>query len=311
MSGERLCLSALFGLSLALSACDDPLVEAQIIEATRVLGARVSVENDAERAWPRPGERIQVSWLVAAPAPAPGFGWAFSACVAAPTTQGVPACAASPFAEVASQGITHEPPAFELVTPEEAALNGAERLLLQGALCVSEQPALAARLEDTRCEGERRLALLTVGIERDTGNRNPTLQDEPISFDGADWPAPSGDWLEQSECVASDAGPSLPLVTAGGPSPRIDARLSDSDREPLQRFGEPTFEELWLSHFADTGRLERALSIIEADSSELGVRVAWRPPRRVEAGKVARFYFVARDLRGGADWIVRTACVVP
>lgn len=311
MNGDRRGFSALFGLSVALSACDDPLAEAQIIEATRVLGARVSVENDPERAWPRPGERIQASWLVAAPAPAPGFGWAFSACVAAPTTQGVPECAAAPFAEIASQGITHEPPAFELLTPEEAVLNGAERLLLQGAVCVNEQPALAVRLEDTRCEGERRLALLTVGIERETGNRNPTLQDEPISFDGAGWLAPSSEWLERRECAASDAGPSLPVVTAGGPSPRIEARLSESDREPLQRFDEPSFEELWLSHFADTGRLERALSIIDAGSSDLEVRVAWRPPRRVEAGKVARFYFVARDLRGGADWVVRTACVVP
>jgi hypothetical protein len=311
MNRYRRGAAALVGMGLALSGCDDPLAEAQIIEATRVLGARVTVENDPERAWPRPGERAQVSWLIAAPVPSPSFGWAFSVCVAAPTTQGVPACSAPPFAELVSAGVGQEPPRFEFVAPDEDALNGAERLLVQGAVCAGEQPVLATPLERTRCSGERRLALLSVEIEREAGNRNPSLQDEPLTFGGSAWSAPPAEWLARTDCAESDASESLPLVTANGPEQQIALRLSEADREPVRRFDAQRLEELWLSHFADRGRLERALSVIEADRSELGVSVSWRPPRRVEQASVARFYFVARDLRGGADWIVRTACVVP
>jgi hypothetical protein len=311
MNRERPGAAALVGLSLALSGCDDPLAEAQIIAATRVLGARVTVEDDAERAWPRPGERAQVSWLIAAPPPAPGFGYAFSVCVAAPTTQGVPACAAPPFAEFASLDIGPEAPRIEFVAPDEDALSGAERLLVQGAVCTGEQPVLAVPLERTRCAGERRLALLSVEIERDQANRNPSLQDEPLTFAGNEWAAPSAEWLARSDCAEGDASASLPLVPASGPEAHIGVRLSEADREPVRYFDEQRVEELWLSHFSDLGRLERALSVIDAQSSELGVGLTWRPPRRVAEGTVARFYFVARDLRGGADWVVRTACVVP
>lgn len=311
MNRYRRRAAALVGMSLALPACDDPLAEAQIIESLRVLGARVTVEDDPERAWPRPGERAQISWLVAAPPLSPGFGWAFTVCVAAPTTQGVPQCAAPPFAALASETIGQQPPSFAFVTPDEEALNGAERLLVQGAVCDGERPALATPLERTGCTGEPRLAVLPVDIEREAGNRNPSLHDEPLTFAGADWPAPSEEWLVRRECAAGDASAGLPLVAANGPEQRIVAQLSASDREPVRRFDTSRVEELWLSHFADAGRLERALSVIEPEDSELSVRVAWRPPRRVEQGRVARFYFVARDLRGGADWTVRTACVVP
>lgn len=311
MNHDHRRAAALVVLSLASSGCDDPLAEAQIIEATRVLGARVTVADEPERAWPRPDESARVSWLVAAPLPAPGFGWAFSVCVAAPTTQGVPECAAPPFAEVTSEVIGRDAPAFEFVTPSEDVLNGAERLLVQGAVCAAEQPSLAAPLERTECAGERRLALLTVGIERDAGNRNPSLQDEPLTFGGTAWPAPAVEWLDRTECAESDVSASLPGVTANGPEQRIALRLSANDRDPVRRFDVQSFEELWVSHFADKGRLERALSVIEPDSAELSVTVSWRPPRRVEQGTVTRFYFVARDLRGGADWSVRTACVLP
>ncbi|HMJ15189.1 MAG TPA: hypothetical protein VK524_27430 [Polyangiaceae bacterium] len=302
---------ALIACGLLSAACDDPLAEAQIIEATRVLGARVSVEDDAERAWPRPGERAEVSWLVASPRPPRPFGWAFSVCVAAPTTQGIPECAAAPFAEFHSEELGTAAPSFAFVTPDEAALGSAERLLVRGVVCTDEQPVLAEPIEHTRCAEELRLAVMPVGIERDSGNRNPSLVDEPLAFAGSEWPAPAAEWLDRDDCSASDAGPSLPLVSANGPKQRIALQLSENDREPARSLGKDSFEELWLSHFADRGRLARALSIFAPDTSDLSVELDWQPPRRVEGGKVVRFYFVARDLRGGADWTLRTACAVP
>jgi hypothetical protein len=42
------------------------------------------------------------------------------------------------------------------------------------------------------------------------------------------------------------------------------------------------------------------------------VELSWKAPGEVSAdGQLVRFYFVARDPRGGADWAIRALCVTP
>jgi hypothetical protein len=285
----------LLPIALLASACDEPLLDAQRIESTRVLGARVESAGDARRAWPEPGEAASVSWLVADPRPAPPLGWAFSLCVAAPTVRGMPECDAPPFAELASSAPSAALPVFGFTTPD------AERLLVRGAICSDAQPLLAEPLEASSCAGELELVLLELEVTRDgKSNRNPTLEGATLSFDGAAWPAPSQALLALESCSKSDAEPALPIVSAGGGTRQIAAALPADARE--------AGETLFVSHFSTGGRLERPLSVLEPEQQELTIRVGWKPP---PAGQLARFYFVARDLRGGVDWTARTLCVVP
>src|SRR5688500_15025792 len=52
---RRVCYALTLLALPVIAGCDDALEPAQVIERTRVLGARASVVGDATRAWPRPG----------------------------------------------------------------------------------------------------------------------------------------------------------------------------------------------------------------------------------------------------------------
>lgn len=297
-------------LSGGLWGCEDPLLEAQRITNTRVLAARVEVAGEPDRAWPRPGEAASARWLVADPRPEPPLGWQLEACVAAPTTRGVPECRSAPFAFAASAGVGLEQPAIDFVMPDDAALAGSERVLIQGAVCADAMPELATALDATRCDGELRLVAFEVAAMRDLGNLNPSIGDETLTFDGAVWPAPVD--LGRSECSALDAAPELPLVHAGGAEHRIATAFGLDDRDPVEGLDGPELEALFVSHAATLGRLERPVSVVEGGADEVAMDVRWKAPGSVDApGRVARLYFVVRDFRGGTDWTVRTLCVVP
>jgi hypothetical protein len=302
-----------FGLFAALLGCDDPLLEAQRIETTRVLGARVEVAGDATRPWPRPEETVAVTWLVADPRPSPALSWDFAACLGESTLRGVPRCRTAPFARARSGAPSQVAPSFSFAAPAEASLEGSDRVVVRGAVCADAEVALADPLEQTSCGGDLTLVVLDIRIERaDLSNRNPTLGDETLSFDGAPWPAPANDLLVREDCVPAQQAPELPVVSADGAAHRFRVGLSADDRESLDTIEGEFPETLQVSHFATLGRLERAISVIEPVAPEPIVQVAWEAPGPgLSSGRVVRFYFVVRDLRGGTDWVVRTACVVP
>lgn len=290
-------------------ACDDPLVEAQRIEGTRVLGARVEMRDEPERASPRPSERARVAWLVADPEPAPALGWALGVCVARPTTRGVPECAAAAFATFYSQGTSSSPPSIEFDTPDEAALGGAEKLLVSGAICRDSEPVLADILEQTRCAGPRTLVVLEIPIERSTANLNPRFADPALALDGRVWPSPAPDLLERADCKPADEAPELPLVRADHAHHAVAVSVDAAARDALPASEGQGLEELWVSSFSTEGRLSRSLSEIAAPNPT--ALLDWQAPGTVSNGQVARFYFVLRDLRGGSVWAVRSACVLP
>jgi hypothetical protein len=289
--------------------CDDPLAEAQRIESTRVIGARVESAGDAARAWPEPGEVATVSWLVADPRPAPPIGWAFSVCAAAPSTRGVPECESPPFAELASSGLSAAAPSFDFTTPV-AVPSG--RVLVRGAVCADAEPVLAEPIERSSCNGDLALALLEIELAGDgPPNRNPSIGDEPVTLDGVPWAIPSAAELALAECSPADGGPAMPVIPADGRDHELAVELSTDDREPLERVSGPDLEDLFVSHFSSAGRFEWPISVIDP-SGELSVRVPFRAPESVSgSGEAARVWLVVRDLRGGADWTLRTVCFVP
>lgn len=282
----------LFVLGLLSLGCDDPLAYPQDIERLRVLGARASVEGDSTRAWPGPGEQLSLEWLVAAPDPSPSVGFYLEACPSRASARGTPECTGAPIASAQAAGM----PLIDFVTPD------VPRVLVQGLVCRDAVPSsLGASCPD---ESERVLFDVVVGGE----NRNPTLGDAGFLIDGASWPVPTAAELASASCAPGDPT----LSVASGEKVALELRLDPSDRDALDDPSglAPPFEPLLVSGFATNGRLSRPLSVVEGASDEFSARLSWRAPEDA-AGERTRFYFVARDGRGGVDWSARTLCLVP
>jgi hypothetical protein len=280
-------LAAALGWSVV--ACGDPLKEVDVITETRVLGARVEVVGEPERASPAPGEAVTVRWLVVAPDVEPALGWRLVACDATSGDNGVPDCAAEPFAAASADEPVVGAPTLEFVVPESTT---AEALAVKGVIC----PDVGA----ADCDGDvgtnvsLDFGLVGLGGKTETVNTNPSLG--VLAFDGEEW-------SDGSDCAK------LPKV-APKSTHRITILLDEEDRDPLipEYDVDPVRETLQISHFTDHGSFEAAFTVVEAESSELERTAVWKAPSKVPEGGVARIFIVVRDGRGGTDWATRTVC---
>jgi len=197
--------------------------------------------------------------------------------------------------------------------PEQAAFEGSDRVLVRGAICSDAEVTLAEPIEQTRCNGDLNLVVLDIRLAGEgTANDNPSLSDQELSLDGVPWLTPSSELLLRQTCAPEEQAPELPVISADGSGHRVRIGLSPEDREPVATIDGERPETLQLSHFATLGKLERPLTVIEPEVPVADVEVAWEAPGPGLAdAQIARFYFVVRDLRGGTDWVVRSACVVP
>jgi hypothetical protein len=283
-------------LGVLLLGCDDPLKSVELVAETRVLGARVEVAGEPERAAPAPGESATVTFLTAAPDPEPSFGFALSACPALPRQGGRSSCAGEPFASVSREdGETMA--SLELTVPE--SLDPTGRVLVRGIICPAGSP-----IEDGEsCDGEDSAVPVTLELELSREgdvNQNPELEPETVRFDGEPWP--------QMPAVSGDcSGLGYPEVAAGSQH-SLEVALSDADRDLLPRASQldPARESLQLSRFATDGDLSRAFDSIAWDSDELLRSVTWKAPSRVG---LVKFWLVLRDLRGGGAFTGRAVCV--
>ncbi len=276
-------------LGLSAIACGDPVKEVDVIAETRVLGARVEVEGEPERASPSPGEAATVRWFVVAPDVEPALGWALSVCDATSGDSGLPDCAAEPFAVASADEPAVGAPSVDFVVPEETT---SPSLAVKGVIC----PDVGAK----DCNGDVGtnvsfdFELVGLGSETETVNTNPSLG--TLSFDGVEW-------SDSTDCAE------LPQV-APKSTHRITIPLDEQDRDAVvPEFDvDPNRETLQLSHFTDHGTFEAAFTVIEADSSELVTTAVWKAPSKAPAGGTARIFIVVRDDRGGTDWVTRTVC---
>jgi hypothetical protein len=283
-------------LGLAVAGCDDPLKSVELIDEPRLLGARVEVEGDAERAAPEPGERASARFLLAAPEPLSGLGFALAACPAAQRGSSRSECAGEVFARVTSLVGDALEPRLDFVVP--AGLDASDRVLVFGVVCPESSPSG----DGESCEGAESLAVtLELELARpDDVNHSPTLEADSISFDGETWP--------ELEAAPGDcAGLGYDEVAAGS-SHSIEVALDAADRDALPHPSslDPKRESLQLSHFATAGDLSRAFDAIEWDSDDLVRRASWTAPK--QSGLV-RFWLVLRDFRGGSDFTERAVCV--
>lgn len=292
------------GALLWVTGCDDPLTPVERVDGLRVLGARVELEDEPERAAPAPGENANVRWLVAAPDGAPEVGWAFAACVAHESSFGNASCKEAPFASAASPAPRALPPELALTIP--STLDPAARVAVIGSICEGFVPIgdpLGSRCPDG-IPGTKVSLEFELAREGDV-NTNPGFSDPAITLDGATWSAPSRE-LTLEDCAQGE----LPTLPAGSGKHALSIALESDARDALPKGHEldPDAESLLVSHFSSAGELERAFSSPAQDEP---VRVTWKAPARAEGPLLVRFWFVVRDFRGGSDFTERALCVAP
>ncbi len=306
------------GLILVALGCDDAMMDRSLLEGPRVLGAKAEVEGDPSRAWVNPGDDVRVSWLVAEPESNSEVSWSFTVCEAESTVRGLPYCADEPFVTISSEGVQAGAPSFSFTVPEAESLLGNEDLLVAGGFCFGSEIRARGPGDDPEsldCEsgGELARATLHVGIiQGERGNANPSIEEAELRFAGEPWePWP----LEADPSAGCNQAPiELPRVAAGSTNHVIEATIPEKDRETLERDSSraPAHEVYQLSHVVSAGELERPFSVIDDDAPDPRIELLWDAPKGASAGgSIVRFFFVARDLRGGADFGVRAVCVEP
>jgi hypothetical protein len=278
-------------LLLLPSGCQEPLSPVEMIDGPRVLGARVEVNGEPERAAPTLGEAANVTFLLASPLVAQSSGFALSAC-AAGGARGK--CESEPFARIVSADGELDAISLAFEVPTDLST---DHISIVGLVCPSGTPNAAASACDGPLPGTAVMLELPLLREGDV-NYNPSIG-EP-SFDGGPWPDLPA---REGDC----AGLGYAEVTPGSEH-ELGVRLSERDRDQL--LGEsalaPSRESLQLSHFVTAGELPHAFQVLGWEAEELARTSAWRAPER--AGLV-QFWLVLRDYRGGSDFTQRAVCV--
>jgi len=282
-------------LGLALTACTtlDPV---SLIVRDRVLGAKVTVDGDPQRAWPGPGEHATVTWLTASPGTPPVFSWILAACPSQ-AGAGIPICDGPVFAASQASGAV---PVLQLAIPDDLA---SRSVVVLGAICASGTPVIDEMTSAASCDDGSLADLVSqhIFIARDGAtNHHPNVGDAPFTLAGTTWDA--------SDAPGCDG---LPEIAAGAERVDLDVAFAPSDRETYAVIGEPApeREELQVSAFVTAGEFAQQYAYVESDAP---VGVEWTAPSASEVpaeGLRVTFSFVVRDLRGGVDATTRTLCV--
>jgi hypothetical protein len=294
---------------LAFSACQsfDP---GSLIAGPRVLGARVEVQGEPERASPKPEETVEVHWISAFPGEPRPLHWVFAACLPDAAASG--ACAAAPLDTAEGEGLE---PVFTFQIPRADLLIDAKSIQVLGLICDAGTPSLEGALP--HCAGERAHGTsveleitLDLGVY---GNLNPELDDASIKLDDQAWHSltmPSA----STGCAANTA---LMQVKANAKKHVIQFELGADVRElyTMPETGRSELEGLQLSQFVTGGELAGQYSFVAAsDPAERPqLSVIWHAPKAkaVSAdGELVRFVLVVRDLRGGLAVTERALCAV-
>nr|MDQ3036386.1 hypothetical protein [Myxococcota bacterium] len=162
-----------------------------IITRTRIVGARVTIEGDPSRAWPLPGERVTLSYLVLRADPSEPLVTSWSACVAGPAVSGIPTCAGDALAAVPAGPPSVEPPMFVIDVPDAATLGRSLGVLTLLASCAGGgSPVLDEASHDVACDaepaGRGELSTFTIRVAPDLAlaNRHPSIAGETYALVG-------------------------------------------------------------------------------------------------------------------------------
>jgi hypothetical protein len=291
----------LAALVLSSVACGDPLSSVELIDKTRIVAARVEVAGDPRRAAPLPGESVEVRWLVVAPDPEPALAFTVRSCLALDTRSTATRCTSDPLATASSLEPVVGAPAILFDAPADAA--GNERLAVHASICPDGEslPSEDAR----RCSGGSEVLDGSVDFSLDDGfhpNTNPAFT--IVTLDGAELPPETAVTTDCAELTRVPRGSKHTL--------RVE--LDELSRDPLPQDSGADIarENLLVSYFIDQGDLDHAFSSVKSTAPTAAAGAVWTAPNDVrDAPRLARFVVVARDGRGGSDFIERRICVEP
>jgi hypothetical protein len=291
-------------------ACEDPLIDPALISGPRIVGARVGAEQDPALAEPAAGQGATLDWLVLSDQPG-AFTASVAWCIGAPTVLGAPRCAWEPFAEQSATGRFGEPLRFGFSVPAE--LEPGEAWLAWIGICASGEARFDPSTSAFRCgEGEPLSGFYRGFVPEGVPNRNPSLADDSLALDGALWLAPDA---AAPETGAACLGLGLPELRAEQAS-SVLFELGGDDREALDNvpgtYAAHPRESLLYTHLATHPGLDRAFSAIDYDAREPAFEVPFDvDPPATSDGATLRFFLLVRDERGGVDWLMRQACLLP
>lgn len=314
-NNRDLILGALLACIAIAPACSEGLEPTGRITKPRIIGVRSVVRQEPVGEGPartnaRPGETLDLTFLVTQPGEETANAWAFLICVPAATTFGVARCEGEPLDFVSSMAPSLGAPAFSFQVPEGTNAD----LLYVGAVCLGGALREFGGVEDMEslespCAGEGTGRLLTgalrVQTEESPENYAPSI--EGVTLDGESWmqPPPGG----EESCA------DLPSLSySAGSAMEIEVFPSAGSREP---YNDGEVEELPVAFFSTERGLSRFYHVIEDrtpharadfDVAEIPRSDAKTIP---DEGRVVRFEFVMRDDRGGVDRATRSLCLLP
>ncbi len=292
----------LLGVAFAQFGCDDPLKEESLIQEPRLLGARLEVSGDSERASPAPGETAHFSAFLAAPDGAPSAGYAFSVCGVQPTNSGFPSCATTAFGSALQAAPVSGNPSFDFTVPSDLDTTAAPHGFVSGVVCPNDTALLDANGNPGCASGAGEpLAFEFDFAGPGEDNDNPQFMADSLTLDGDAWPAPD-------TAATCDA---LPQITLGSKH-TFGVALVDADFDSLVQTtaDDPTRETILLSQFSTDGKLAHFFVSLTPQTSSSSTE--WDAPAATDpTGPITHFYFVIRDSRGGEDLTQRALCVSP
>ena len=310
-SKETTIMRSVLASLLLLAACGNDLEPGSTIDRVRVLGARVEVAGDPERASPAAGEEARVTWIVTSPDAMPTLSWAMGACVA---DAAMLDCASDPVQLGTGSGGV---PQVTFTAPADA-----DGLLVVGVICAGGMPEVDGG--ESRCVGAADAIKTDVRLSVPLGvsNHSPVLADDAIRLGDLAWSEVDAALEPALEgCAADAASLGIPVVSAAAQeSIFVHVATRGADRETYTDVDDGAVrEELQISHFTTAGELDHQFEIVEADDAGDApvTEVEWTAPTGADLDDVpadgvrVRFTFVMRDGRGGVDSTRRVMCLVP
>lgn len=279
-------------LLLVSAGCEDPLKEAQLIEEPRILGVRVTTQDD--RASLEPGQSAGFEVLVADSDGPVDARLSFELCTSADSWRGVPSCDGEVFAE-GSVDLAASPVLVEL----PSSLPADSKLALLGVACLVGEPRLSSNPASWRCSGADSPLRFSFDVwSRGSAfvNRNPDLSEVRVRVGRVEVPL---DAVDTPPSCDTDA-----LDVSRADDHDVEIVLGEAAREPSGTSSSAAHEALQLSHFSTRGSFERHYSFI-AGEQRPRVSLAWTAPARESPVKQ---YLVVRDGRGGVSWVSWSFC---